>query len=93
MKKIHLSDEDLKEIFSLFSSPTKFEKKQIYDEKSKHYFRNVNIQEEYNLNQEIKEFSLDAWRSVLYFLFSKGFSISKNDSCIDLSFVEDEFLD
>jgi len=49
---IDLFEDDLKEIFALFSSATKFEKLQVYDEQNEHYFHNVPLSEEYSLTEE-----------------------------------------
>lgn len=90
---IVLSEDDLKEIFSLFSSTTKFEKKQVYDEKSEHYFRNIRLSDEYSLTEERREFALDAWRAVISFLNSKGYSFLKDGKEITLSWRYDDFID
>jgi len=42
---IRLSEDDLKEIFALFCSATRFEMLQVYDEQSDHYFHNVQLSE------------------------------------------------
>lgn len=89
-KKILLEDEDLKEIFSLFCSPTKYEVEQIYSDKSSLSYRNVNLQEEYSVTLEKKEFSIDAWRSILLFLHRKGVNLLKDGEEINLSFIEKE---
>lgn len=88
--KISLDDEDLKEIFSLFCSPTRYEVEQIYSNENNHFYLKVSLQEEYSLVQEKREFSIDAWRSVLLFLYKKGFVLVKDENRIDLSFVENE---
>ncbi len=90
---IVLSEDDLKEIFALFSSATKFEKLQVYDEQSDHYFHNVRLSEEYSLTEETREFALDAWRAVISFLNSNGYSLSKDGRIVRLSFSDDEFID
>ena len=86
--KVLLNDEDLKELFSLFTSPTKYEVEQVYDKESSHYHLNINLEEEYDLTEEKREYALDAWRAVLYFLHRKGFSLVRNKEKIDLSFIE-----
>lgn len=90
---IRLSEDDLKEIFALFCSATRFEKLQVYDEQSDHYFHKVQLSEEYSLTEETREFALDAWRAVISFLNSKGYSLSKDGRIIRLSFSDDEFID
>ena len=90
---IVLSEDDLREIFALFSSATKFEKLQVYDGQSDHYFHNVRLSEEYSLTEETREFALDAWCAVISFLNSNGYSLSKDDKIVRLSFSDDEFID
>ncbi len=89
---IILSDSDQKELFSLFTSATLHEREQIYDPNSNHYFQNTDLTEEYSLTEENREYALDAWRAVLYFLHSKGYSLVKDNKQIDLSFSEEEFI-
>ena len=89
---VALTEDDLKEIFSLFTSCTKYEGDQIYDKNSGHYFLEVRPFDEYTLTEENHEYALDAWRAVIYFLYSKGYSLSKNSERIDLSFIEDYFI-
>lgn len=90
---IHLSEDDLKEIFALFTSATRFEKLQVYDEQSEHYFRKIQLSEEYSLIEDTREFALDAWRAVTSFLHSRGYSLSKDGRILSLSFSDDQFID
>jgi hypothetical protein len=76
---IHLSDDDLRELFSLFSSPTEDELAQIYSESHRLYFKNENLDEEYTLQQERGEFARDAWRAVLLYLNRHGYEIRKKE--------------
>src|SRR5213595_532265 len=69
---VALTEDDLKEIFSLFTSCTKYEGDQIYDKNSGHYFLEVRPFDEYTLTEENHEYALDAWRAVIYFLYSNG---------------------
>jgi hypothetical protein len=71
---IMLSEEDLKEIFALFTSPADEEVKQIYDETSEFHFGRVSLAEEYSLTQEKREFAVDAWRAVNRFLHRRGYT-------------------
>lgn len=57
--KAVLSEDDLKEIYSLFTSSTHHERKQVYDELSEHYFLDVILADEYSLTEEKREFALD----------------------------------
>jgi hypothetical protein len=90
--RIILNDEDLKELFSLFSSPSKYEKEQIYTENNRHYFRNLELLEEGQLFLPNREVAIDAWRAVLFFLHSKGYDLIKDGKVLDLSFSEEEFI-
>ena len=91
-KSIALSEEDLSEIFSLFTSSTKYERDQVYDRNSGHHFLEVKLFDEYSLTEEKREYALDAWRAVIYFLHSKGYSLWKDGDRADLSFIEDHFI-
>jgi hypothetical protein len=84
-KPLVLSEEDLKEIYSLFTSSTKYEREQVYDEHSEHYFLNVRLADEYSLTEEKREYALDAWRAVVYFLHLKGYSLCKDGQEVNLS--------
>ena len=75
------------------TSATKFEKVQVYDEQSDNYFQNVQLSEEYSLTEESREFALDAWRAVISFLNSNGYSLTKDGRIVRLSFSAEEFLD
>ena len=89
---ITLGEEDLKEIFSLFTSATEHERQQMYSPQSEHYFLKQNLSEEYSLTEEKREYAFDAWRSVLYFLHKRGYSLSKDSKEIDLAFINSEFI-
>ena len=91
-KPIALSEDDLKEIFSLFTSSTKYERDQVYDAHSEHHFLQVKPFEEYALTEEKREYALDAWRSVIYFLHSKNYCLWRDGEMSDLSFIEDDFI-
>jgi hypothetical protein len=73
------SEEDLRELFALFTSPADEEISQIYDEASKFHFKKENLSEEYSLTQEKREFAIDAWRAVNYFLQRHGYSFARDD--------------
>ncbi|MDT7605378.1 MAG: hypothetical protein QOF61_3375 [Acidobacteriota bacterium] len=89
---IPLSENDLKELFSLFTSPTEFEREQIYSPRGELYFLNQDISEEYSLTEEKREYALDAWRSVLYFLYKRGYSLCRNGKETSLAFISEEFI-
>ncbi len=88
---IRLSDEELKELFALFTSPAKYELEQIY-KPGEHFYKNVNLEEEYTVYLDKRDFALDSWRAVLYFLFKRGFQLKKGNDIIDLDFIEGEFV-
>ena len=91
-KPIALTEDDLKEIFSLFTSSTKYERDQVYDKNSGHYFLEIKPFDEHTLMEEKREYALDAWRAVIYFLYSKGYSLCKDGERSDLAFIEDNFI-
>jgi hypothetical protein len=88
---MELTEEDLKEIFSLFTSPSKYEKAQIYDEKDAHYYKEQNLDDSYDLSQEKREYAYDAWRAVVYFMHIHGYRLQKGNKVVELDFIEDEF--
>ena len=90
--RIALTEDDLRELFSLFCSPTKYEKEEMYRLSSDHHFSGVNLSEEYQISEEKREFAIDAWRAVLFFLYSRGYSLCKDRKTIDLSFSEEHFV-
>ncbi len=81
------NENDLKEIFALFTSVTLDELNQIYDSKNRHYFENEKLDDEYNLSQAKREFASDSLRSVLYFLTKHGYRITKANEEIDPDYV------
>ena len=89
---IALSEDDLKEIFSLFTSSTKYERDQVYDKNSGQHFSEIKPLDEYTLTEEKREYALDAWRAVVYFLHSKGYSLCQDGERRDLSFIDDYFI-
>lgn len=91
--RIELSENDLKELFSLLTSCSIHERNQIYDESSEHHYLKVEPFLEYSLTQEKREFALDAWRAVIYFLHLRGYSLYKAGQQIPLNFSNEEFID
>jgi hypothetical protein len=92
VKPIVLTENDLKEIFSLFTSSTAFEREQIYDANSEHHFLKLNPMDEYTLTEEKREYALDAWRAVIFFLHSRGYVLTKDGERYDLSLIDDAFI-
>ncbi|MFH1732190.1 MAG: hypothetical protein ABIF82_11160 [Planctomycetota bacterium] len=88
---MQLSDNDLRGLFSLFTSVAKEERDQIYDDRTGHHFPRVDLSEEYELTEPKKEYALDAWRAVLYFLYRRGYALYKDDRALGLDWAEDEF--
>jgi hypothetical protein len=82
--RVTLSDEDLQELFALFSSPTDDELRQVLNPSHTNFYKNENLEAEYTLTQERREFAEDAWRAVTYFLYRKGFNLCRNGSDFDL---------
>jgi hypothetical protein len=86
-----LSDDDLREIFGLFTSPSRYERDQIY-KPGIHFFESVDLKEEYELTEEKVELARDAWRAVIAFLHRHGYELKKGSQIIPLSFIEKEFV-
>jgi hypothetical protein len=82
--RVLLSDEDMQELFALFSSPTDDELHQVFDPSHTNFYKLENLDTEYSLTQERREFAEDAWRAVTYFLHRKGFKLYKNEIEFDL---------
>jgi hypothetical protein len=75
---IRLSEDDLRELFALFSSPTEEEVAMIYSPQHRLFFRNVDLTEEYSLTEGRGDFAEDAWRAVTYFLDRHGYRVTKD---------------
>lgn len=90
---IELSEDDLKEIFSLFTSCTVHERSQMYDETSDFHYLKVEPLQEYSVTQEKREFALDARRASIYFLHLKGYSLCKAGQRVRLDFSGEEFIE
>ena len=78
-----LSDDDLRELFALFSSPTEEEVAQIYSVQERVFFRNEDLTEEYSLVQEKGDYARDAWRAVTYFLRRHGYKVTKDGQSVN----------
>jgi len=90
---LEISEEDFKEIFALYTSSTKYERDQTYDVNCIHFFRNEDLNAEYSPSLDKREFAVDAWRAVLYFLYKHGFSAYKDGVVYDLSFTDAFFAE
>ena len=82
--RLVLNDGDLREIFALFSSPSDDELHQVYDQTNSHFYEREDLGEEYSLTQEKREFADDVWRAATYFLFKRGFTLTKGEIEYDL---------
>jgi hypothetical protein len=82
---IILTDDELREIFALFSSPTDYERQQAYDKTETHFYEREDLSREYTLTQERREFAEDAWRAISYFLYRRGFRLTRNGEEFDLA--------
>ena len=89
---VEMSETDLKEIFTLFTSASEHERQQVYDPGDVHYFERVSLSDEDELTQEKREFALDAVRSVLYFLHRSGYRLEKDGRTLDLGGVLRHFV-
>jgi hypothetical protein len=81
--EINLSDDDLRELFALFCSPTEEEVRRIYSPEVRLFFQNEDITKEYSLVQERSEYARDAWRAVTYFLHRHGYSVTKDGQVVE----------
>jgi hypothetical protein len=86
------TDTDLKELFELFSSSTKYELARIYEQGSESHFERIELNEEYELIQERREFALDAARAVLYFLCRRGYRLEMNGEIYSLDGITRHFV-
>ena len=91
-KLLAFTPKDLKELFALFSSPAQAELAMVYNPEHDLFFENEDLDKEYELTQERREYSLDAARAVLYWLRQHGFAVVKSEEVDDLSWVEDELF-
>jgi hypothetical protein len=81
---IELTESDLQELFAPFSSATQEEILQIFSERSQHFYQAHDLNDEYELTEEKREYALDAWRAVLQFLHRKGYGLVKDGEAVDL---------
>ena len=88
---LNITDNDLKEIFSIFCSCTKHELKQIYNSKDHLYYLHLNLSDDYNLNEKKREYALDSIRSIFYWLHKNGYCISKDGKIDNLNWIEEYF--
>ena len=89
---IELSEDDLKEIFALWTSCSRYEYDQIFDEGCRHYYLREDLNDEYETTGAKVDFAIDSWRSALLFLSRRGYSLMKGDEVIDLSDAAQQLL-
>jgi hypothetical protein len=82
--RVTLTDEDLRELFAFFSSPTDEELHRVLNPSHANFYKQENLGAEYTLTQERREFAVDAWRAVTYFLHRNGFSLHREGTEFDL---------
>jgi hypothetical protein len=75
-----LSEDDLRELFALFSSPTDEEVANIYSPSHRLFYKNERLDEEYSLTEEKGEYARDSWRAVLSFLDRHGYGLTREDN-------------
>ena len=90
--KIDFSEDDFKEVFAVFCSPTEYELRQAYDPSSEHYFERILPLDEYELHQDKREFSIDALRSVFAFIHRHGYRIEKDGEVFSLGSIFEHFI-
>jgi len=91
-ERIEFSEVDFKEVFSLFTSPTAHELRQIDDPTNEHYFGRVDLMQEYELSYEKREFAVDALRAVIAFLHRHGYRLEKDGALLSLDGIMKEFI-
>lgn len=90
--EIEFSEADLKEVFGLFSSPSRQELQWNYDQDRPDYFERISLSEEYELTQEKREFALDALRATLFYLHRAGYRIEKDGKIVSLAGIQNFFV-
>ena len=83
-REVEFSEDDFREVFALFSSPSSYEMVQVYDQNSEHYFRLLNLSDEYDLSSEKRGFSIDALRAVLTFLHRHDYRVENGGKILSL---------
>ena len=91
--EVEFSDDDLREVFALFSSPSAYELGQIYDPANEHYYQRVELSEEYDLSYEKREFAADALRAAFAFLHRHGYRVGKDGVIISLEGILEHFVE
>ena len=89
---ITFTDSDLKEVFELFSSPSKYELRRLYDQSSEHFYERADLAQEYDLCVPKQDYALDALRAVFAFLHRHGYKLEKDKTVIGLNGIFDYFI-
>ena len=90
--EVEFSEDDFREVFALFSSVSADELGQVDDPSSEHYFRRLDLSEEYHLSFEKREFAIDALRAVLTYLHRHGYRVEKDGKIISLKGILEDFV-
>ncbi|MFZ1517795.1 MAG: hypothetical protein WAU11_03425 [Ignavibacteriaceae bacterium] len=88
---LNLTDDDMKEIFALFTSVSKYELGLIYDDKHRLYYKNEQLEDEYELTEDKMDYARDSYRAIIYWLKKNGYSLEKNGQLDNLAWIEEEF--
>jgi len=91
-REVEFSEDDFREVFALFSSPSAFELGQAFDPGSEHYYRRLDLSEVYELSYEKREFATDALRAVLTFLHRRGYRVEKDGKLSSLKGILEDFV-
>ena len=91
-REIEFSETDLKEVFGLFTSPSRQELHWNYDSARPDFFEQIDLSVEYELTQEKREFALDALRATLFFLHYSGYQLEKDGKVLSLKGITDYFV-
>lgn len=90
--EISFNEDELKELFELFSSCSDYELRRVYDAAGDSYYAHVDLSDEYELTQEKREFAFDAIRAVLYFLSRRGYRLEKDSAVVALDSIRKWFV-
>ncbi len=89
---IELSEDDLKELYALHTSCSRYEYDEVFDEASSNYYLDEKLHDEQEMVGAKIDFAIDSWRSALLFLSRRGYSLLKGDEVIDLSNAAQQLL-
>ncbi len=84
-KVLELNDDLAKEVFALLSCSTDYEAGLAYDSTSPDFWKNENLEADYEVSQAKREFALDALRGVLNYLQHHGYQLTQDGEPVDFS--------